>query len=93
MQQAHPSFENVGVFLSHAHDDRLFAQRLGNDLICREFVWIDKAEISIGDSLLGKIAYRDCEIPPLLVGKLYADFRDESEWTIPVARVDLNDDL
>jgi len=47
----------VGVFLSHAHADKPFASKLGNDLICRGIrVWIDSAEIKVGDSLLSKIA-------------------------------------
>jgi TIR domain len=120
-------FEDVGVFLSHSHSDRVFARRLGNDLISRGIrVWIDNAEISVGDSLLQKIAeglekmdylavvlsqssvksewvrreveiainqeiagrrvrvlpvlYQECEIPPFLTGKLYADFRQEEDY-------------
>ena len=50
-------FGNVGVFLSHAHEDKSFARRLGNDLISRGIrVWLDSAELNVGDSLLGKIS-------------------------------------
>lgn len=30
MSQVLPIYNNVGVFLSHAHEDRMFARRLGN---------------------------------------------------------------
>ena len=44
------------VFLSHSSADRDFVRRLGADL--REsgvHVWIDEAEIQVGDSLIRKI--------------------------------------
>ena len=47
----------VGVFMSHSTADRGFARRLGNDI--RGYgatVWIDEAEIRIGDSLIDKIS-------------------------------------
>lgn len=47
----------TGIFLSHSSIDKPFARRLGNDL--RQFgakVWIDEAEIKIGDSLIDKIS-------------------------------------
>jgi hypothetical protein len=46
-----------GVFLSHTSKDNDFAARLGNALAEHGVrVWIDEAEIKIGDSLLAKIA-------------------------------------
>ncbi|QDS88708.1 TIR domain protein [Rosistilla ulvae] len=47
----------TGVFLSHSSPDKPFARRIGNDL--RAFgtkVWIDEAEIRVGDSLIQKIS-------------------------------------
>jgi hypothetical protein len=112
------------VFLSHTSHDKPFARQLRTDLMERGVakVWIDEAEIKVGESLLEKIQqalkdtkyfaiilspkalesnwvrkeleyamhreiasdgasiipilYEDCEIPPFLAGKLYADFRD-----------------
>jgi len=44
------------VFLSHSHADKLFARRLAADLRkAGHAVWIDEAEINIGDSLVEKI--------------------------------------
>ncbi|UOD32165.1 toll/interleukin-1 receptor domain-containing protein [Massilia violaceinigra] len=46
----------TSIFLSHSHADKEFARKLGSDL--RRFgfgVWIDEAEINIGDSLIAKI--------------------------------------
>lgn len=44
------------VFLSHSHADKPFARRLAADLrAAGHSVWIDEAEINIGDSLVEKI--------------------------------------
>jgi hypothetical protein len=44
------------VFLSHSHADKPFARRLANELkAAGHGVWIDEAEIDIGDSLIEKI--------------------------------------
>jgi hypothetical protein len=44
------------VFLSHSHSDKSFARRLAADLRnAGHSVWIDEAEINIGDSLITKI--------------------------------------
>lgn len=45
-----------GVFLSHSHFDRHFVNRLADDL--RRYgvsVWVDEAEMLVGDSLIEKI--------------------------------------
>lgn len=46
-----------GVFLSHTGDDKPFVRRLRDDLQAHgvERVWVDEAEIEIGDSLITKI--------------------------------------
>jgi hypothetical protein len=47
----------VGVFLSHNHNDKAFARRLAADLSrLGAHVWLDEAEIRIGDSLMEKIS-------------------------------------
>jgi len=44
------------VFLSHSHADKDFARKLAADLrLAGHGVWIDEAEINIGDSLIEKI--------------------------------------
>lgn len=44
------------IFLSHSHADKPFARKLAADLrAAGHTVWIDEAEINIGDSLIEKI--------------------------------------
>ncbi len=44
------------VFLSHSHKDKTFAKRLAADLRNNHHdVWVDEAEIRVGDSLIEKI--------------------------------------
>ncbi|MCR3904706.1 toll/interleukin-1 receptor domain-containing protein [Aeromonas hydrophila] len=110
-----------GIFLSHTSEDKPFVRKLKDDLEAHgvKRVWIDEAEIHIGDSLIKKIeegitktkyigavlsprsiksrwvqkeleiamtreigsgevvvlplVMEDCELPPFLQGKLYAD--------------------
>lgn len=48
--------QHQSIFLSYTHKDKTFAKRLAQDL--GDFgikVWIDEAEIKVGDSLLSKI--------------------------------------
>ncbi|NGP90259.1 toll/interleukin-1 receptor domain-containing protein [Fodinibius halophilus] len=110
------------IFLSHSSSDKSFARRLGNVLRGKNFkVWIDEAEIKVGDSLIEKISegidstdylvvvlskescksewvkrevnialtqeinqkkvkvlpcvIEECNIPPFLLDKKYADFK------------------
>src|SRR5262245_46624147 len=45
------------VFFSHTHADKPFVRRLGADLAALGArVWIDEAELNIGDNLLRRIA-------------------------------------
>jgi TIR domain. len=45
------------IFLSHNQNDKPFVRRLTNDLTAKGIrVWIDEAEIKIGDSLIRKIS-------------------------------------
>jgi len=44
------------VFLSHSHADKPFARKLAADLrVAGHSVWIDEAEINVGDSLVERI--------------------------------------
>ena len=46
LKSAKSEFEGAGVFLSHSHEDHVFAIRLGNDLAAKGLhVWIDSAEV------------------------------------------------
>lgn len=50
------SRESPGVFLCHSSSDKPFARRLAMDLVRNGVtVWIDEAEIGIGDSLIAKV--------------------------------------
>lgn len=45
------------VFISHNHQDKTFVRRLGSDLAAEGArVWIDEAEIKVGDWLIGRIS-------------------------------------
>lgn len=116
------------IFLSHNWKDKPFVRRLADDLrLAGATVWLDEAEIKLGDSLITKIEqgideatylgvvlspdsvqsswvqreleialneeidgkkvkalpllYRDCKMPSFLSGKLYADFREEANYS------------
>jgi len=115
------------LFVAHSSRDKAFARRLTRDLQAFGVkVWIDEAELLIGDSLIQKIqaaitemkylgaiisvhsvqspwvqkelevalslelqdrevkvlpiVIDDCTIPPFLIGKVYADFRDPHNY-------------
>ena len=119
--------EKSGLFLSHSHMDKPFVRRLALDLTARGIrVWLDEAEMLLGDSLVAKIGEAicdmdfvgavlsnhsvkspwvtreldiainqeiegkrvkvlplvidDCQLPPFLLGKVYADFRDNAGY-------------
>jgi hypothetical protein len=45
------------VFISHTHSDKPFVRRIGADLAALGArVWIDEAEVNVGDSLIGRIS-------------------------------------
>jgi TIR domain-containing protein len=49
--------KDKSIFLSHTHTDKPFARRVAADLAALgATVWIDEAELNIGDSLLSKIS-------------------------------------
>lgn len=48
--------QRPGIFLSHSHHDKPFVRRLAHDLLrSGARVWIDEAEMLVGDSLIEKI--------------------------------------
>ncbi|MCX8499396.1 MAG: toll/interleukin-1 receptor domain-containing protein [Caulobacteraceae bacterium] len=67
------------VFLSHSHDDKPLARRLAADLrISGHSIWLDEAEINIGDSLIQKI--RDGIDQVDFVIAIISSSSIESEW-------------
>lgn len=122
------------IFLSHNQNDKPFVRRLAKDLTSEGVkVWLDEAEIKVGDSLIRKIqsgiyemdylgailspdsvksawvqeeleqalhiqiseAYvkvlpillRNCDMPGFLLGKVYADFREEEKYQDSFAKL------
>ncbi len=118
----------ASIFLSHSHKDKSFARKLASDLSKLGIrVWLDEAEIKIGDSLIEKISsgidemeyvgailsrhsvssewvkkeldiamnqeienrrvkvlpilIEDCQLPTFLEEKLFADFREERNYS------------
>lgn len=56
------------LFLSHSHRDKVFVRRLGEDLRARGLrVWIDEAEMAVGESLLDRIESAIAEMDFLAV--------------------------
>ena len=67
------------IFLSHSHSDKPLARKLAADLrAAGHVVWIDEAEIEIGDSLVEKI--RDGIDQVDYVAALLSSASVESEW-------------
>ena len=67
------------IFLSHTSTDKKFVRKLGADL--RRYghtIWIDEAEINIGDSLIGKI--RDGLDSVDYVAVVLSEASIKSEW-------------
>lgn len=69
-----------GIFLSHSHEDKPFVRRLAASLHERgvEEVWVDEAEIEIGDSLIRKI--QDGIIKSEYFGIVLSPHSITSEW-------------
>ena len=68
-----------GVFISHTSSDKPFARRLASDLArAGAVVWLDEAEILVGDSLIEKITagIDQTDFLAVLLSKASAD----SEW-------------
>lgn len=58
LEKTNPADEKYhGIFLSHTGVDKPFVRRLRDDLLAHGVprVWLDEAEINIGDSLMAKI--------------------------------------
>ena len=67
------------VFLSHSHEDKPFCHKLAADLRnAGHAVWVDDAEIGIGDSLVGKITAGLAEVD--FVAAVLSEASVASEW-------------
>ena len=131
---SHEEKSFASVFLSHSSEDKVFAKEIAWELKKKGIkVWLDEAEIKIGDSLIEKISegienfdylavvlspasvnsrwvrkeleiaineeissgkaktlpilYEECNIPPFLKGKLYADFSTNADFNESLNRL------
>lgn len=80
------------IFLAHSSKDKQFVSRLASDLSQRGIdVWIDEAEIMVGDSLLGKIEQGITETDYLMV--FLSPNSVKSEWVNREVRAALTQEI
>jgi hypothetical protein len=80
------------VFLSHSHADNAFARRLANDLKdAGARVWIDEAEIQVGDSLIERI--RDGIDAMDYLAVILSPDSVESEWVRREVEIAMNQEI
>jgi len=80
------------VFLSHSSKNNRFAKRLAFDLMRHNIdVWIDEAELQIGDSLIEKIGDAIDEVDYLLV--ILSPQSVESKWVKREIEIALNQEI
>lgn len=81
-----------GIFLSHSHADKPFVRRLASDLQrAGARVWLDKAEIKLGDSLIQKIQQGIDEMDYLAV--VLSPDSVASNWVQREVEIALNDEI
>lgn len=84
--------QKPSIFLSHTHSDKPFAHRLANDLSeAGAQVWIDDAEILIGDSLIQKIRSGIDEMDYLAV--ILSPESVASEWVNKEIDIAMNQEI
>jgi len=80
------------IFLSHNSKDKPFVRKLANDLRRRGFyVWVDEAEIKIGDSLIEKI--REGLDKMEYVGVVLSNNSINSEWVKKEIDIAMNQEI
>ncbi|RCW51597.1 toll/interleukin-1 receptor domain-containing protein [Halanaerobium sp. ST460_2HS_T2] len=80
------------IFLCHSSEDKDFARKIAEDLIKRGAkVWIDEAEINIGDSLIKKIQEGIHNSDYL--GALLSKNSIQSEWVQRELEIALNEEI
>ena len=80
------------VFLSHSWQDKNFVKRLAEDLEMRGItVWLDEAEIKIGDSLINKIRDGIDQMDYLAVILSKASIK--SEWVKKEVDIAMNQEI
>lgn len=80
------------IFMSHSSKDKPFVRKLAEDLRkSGHYVWVDEAEIQIGDSLIGKIE-EGIENTEYL-GVVISSSSNKSEWVTREVRIALNQEI
>lgn len=80
------------IFLSHNSKDKSFVRKLANDLRRRGFyVWVDEAEIKLGDSLIEKI--REGLDKVEYVGVVLSNNSIKSEWVKKEIDIAMNQEI
>ncbi|MBO9499537.1 MAG: toll/interleukin-1 receptor domain-containing protein [Novosphingobium sp.] len=82
----------ASIFLSHSHKDKPFVRRLAGDLQKRGVrVWVDEAEMLIGDSLIGKIGEAIDTMD--FVGAILSENSVKSTWVNRELDIALNHEI
>lgn len=80
------------IFLSHNSKDKPFVRKLAQDLRKNgHYVWVDEAEIKVGDSLIGKIE-EGIENTEYL-GVVISSNSNKSEWVTREVRIALSQEI
>ncbi len=80
------------IFLSHAHEDKPFVRRLARDLTSAGIrVWIDEAEMDVGDSLLERITASISEMDYL--GVVISAHSSRSDWVTREVEIAMSEDV
>ena len=80
------------LFLSHAHEDKAFVHHLARDLTSAGVkVWVDEAEMDVGDSLLDKITFAISDMDYL--GVVISAYSADSEWVTREVEVAMREEI
>jgi hypothetical protein len=86
------SARSPSIFLSHAHEDKPFVRHLAHDLRSAGVkVWIDEAEMGVGDSLLDKITFAISEVDYL--GVVISAYSAHSDWVTREIEIAMREDI
>lgn len=82
----------ASIFLSHSHKDKPFVRRLATDLASQGIrVWVDEAEMFIGDSLITKIG--EAIDSTDFVGAVLSSHSVDSSWVKRELDIALNHEI
>lgn len=85
-------YKKKSIFISHTHSDKLFAERIALDISDYDInVWIDEAEIKLGDSLIQKIREGIDNVDYLAV--ILSPESIKSEWVKKEVDIAMNQEI